>query len=54
MGIFLVSLVIGMLVAVVVLKVNRSRKKEKLVCITVYISNSSVGLCVADSPQNTP
>ena len=31
MGIFLVSLVIGMLVAVVVLKVNCSRKKEKLV-----------------------
>ena len=37
-GIFFVSLVIGVLVAVVVLKVTRSRKKEKLVCI-VYFSN---------------
>ena len=38
-GIFFVSLVIGVLVAVVVLKViTCSRKKEKLVCI-VYFSN---------------
>ena len=39
LGIFFVSLVIGVLVAVVVLKVTRSRKKEKLVCI-VYFSNT--------------